>query len=92
MFKFNEDDILEILTEYLAESSGFGTFNARAILLGTPNKDLRLVAVINESEDESISQLDLEECDRNMDFNGSHKSENYIDKEKFLKINPKDMF
>lgn len=91
VFKYNEDDILEILTEYLAEANGFATFNARAILLGTPNRDLRLVAIVGEPEDESISKLDLEEFDKNIDFNGSHRPETYIDKEKFLKINPKDM-
>ncbi|MGM0885261.1 MAG: hypothetical protein ACQEXQ_29990 [Bacillota bacterium] len=71
-FKFNEDDILEILTEYLAEESGFGTFQSRAILLGTPGKDLRLISVIGDLEDDDISKLDLEDIDNKIEYNGSH--------------------
>lgn len=72
LIKYNEDDILEILTEYLAVENGFGTFNSRAVLLGEPNKDLRLVAVIGELEDETVYDVDLSELDSNMNFNGSH--------------------
>lgn len=72
LIKYNEDDILEILTEYLAEENHFGTFSSRALLLGTPNKDLRLIAVIGELDDESVDNADLEEIDSIMDFNGSH--------------------
>ncbi len=50
-FKYNEDDILEILTEYIAEQQKIGLFNARAILLGEPNKDLRMICAITEDED-----------------------------------------
>lgn len=71
-FKFNEDDILEILTEYLAEESGFGTFHSKAILLGTPGKDLRLISVIGDLEDDDISELDLEDIDNKIEYNGSH--------------------
>lgn len=71
-YKFNEDDILEILTEYLAEESGFETFRSRAILLGTPGKDLRLISVISDLEDDDISKLNLEDIDNKIEFNGSH--------------------
>ncbi|MGO4548924.1 hypothetical protein AB4Z29_29460 [Paenibacillus sp. 2TAB23] len=71
-FKFNEDDILEILTEYLAEENGFETFQSRAILLGTPGKDLRLISVIVDLENDDISKLDLEDIDNKIKFNGSH--------------------
>ncbi|MGO4185806.1 hypothetical protein AB4Z17_32230 [Paenibacillus sp. TAF43_2] len=71
-FKFNEDDILEILTEYLAEENGFETFQSRAILLGRPGKDLRLISVIVDLEDDDISKLDLEDIDNKIEFNGSH--------------------
>ncbi|GEM_PF-6152806 len=33
-YKYNEDDILEILTEYLASKSEIKSFNAKAVLLG----------------------------------------------------------
>src|SRR3989339_2184420 len=85
LFKYNEDDILEILTEYLAEKNGFGTFSSRAMLLGTPNKDLRVIAVVGEIEDTSIGNLDLEDIDKEMSFNGTHKYDYYSDTNSLLK-------
>jgi len=72
IFKYNEDDILEILSEYLAGENGFNTFQSRTLLLGTPGKDLRLIAVVGELEDDDITNLDLEDIDKEMDYNGSH--------------------
>jgi hypothetical protein len=74
IFKYNQDDILEILTEYLAEENGFDTFQSKAILMGSPGKDLRLIAVIGDLDDDDISNLDLEELDKEIDFNGSHSN------------------
>ncbi|MEH7073788.1 hypothetical protein [Neobacillus drentensis] len=73
VFKYNEDDILELLSEYLADENGFDTFRSKTILKGTPNKDLRLIAVIGELEDDNISKLDLDDIDKSIEFNGSHK-------------------
>ncbi len=84
-FKYNEDDILEILTEYLSEASGFDSFHTHAVLLGTPSQDLRLIAVVGESEDNSIEKINLEEIDREMDFNGTHKEGYYSDTKSLLK-------
>lgn len=72
IFKYNEDDILEILSEYLAEENDFNTFQSRELLLGTPDKDLRLIAVVSDLEDDDIAKLDLEDIDKKMDYNGSH--------------------
>ncbi|MED4531437.1 hypothetical protein [Metabacillus fastidiosus] len=72
LFKYDEDDILEILTEYLAEANGFDTFQSTAILLGEPGKDLRLITIISDLEDDDIISLNLEKIDVEMDFNGSH--------------------
>ncbi len=72
VFKYNQDDILEILTDYLAEESGFDTFQSKAILLGSPDRDLRLITVIGELDDDSIADIDLEDIDNSMDYNGSH--------------------
>jgi hypothetical protein len=72
VFKYNEDDILEILLECLAKENEFELYSSKGLLLGTPGKDLRLVAVVGELEDESVDVLDLDEIDRNMDFNGTH--------------------
>jgi hypothetical protein len=32
ILKYNEDDILEIVTEYMAEKHGFEEFNGKAML------------------------------------------------------------
>ncbi|MFC5529789.1 hypothetical protein [Cohnella yongneupensis] len=71
-FKFNSDDILEILTEYLAEKHGFGTFQSKAILLGDQSNGIRMVAIIGELEDDEIMKTDLEELDKDMKYNGDH--------------------
>lgn len=72
VFKYNEDDILEILSEYLAEEHGVDTFQSKAILKGELNNNLRLIAVIRELEDDNLSQIDMDEVDKSRSFNGSH--------------------
>ncbi|MCF6799655.1 hypothetical protein [Priestia megaterium] len=71
-FKYNEQDILEILSEYLYTNPNSETISSKAILLGETAKDLRLVAVIGDGEDEELFETDLEEIDKKIDFNGSH--------------------
>jgi hypothetical protein len=77
-FKYNEDDILEILTEYLAKENRFKKFFARAEILGSPGSDLRLVAVIGDSEDSSINDIDLKAIDKENKYNGPHTNNIYI--------------
>ncbi|MGG3799646.1 hypothetical protein [Metabacillus fastidiosus] len=72
IFKYNEDDILEILSEYLAEETGFDTYQSTAILLGTPGKDLRLIAVVGSEDDDDITKLNLEDIDNEVNYNGTH--------------------
>lgn len=43
IFKCNELDIWEILSEYLVVENGFNTFQSSTLLLGTPGKDVRLI-------------------------------------------------
>ena len=72
-FKYNEDDILELLTEALAKENSYGTFYSKSKLLGTSGNDLKLIAVIGElDDDDKIQSINLEEVDKNMGFNGSH--------------------
>jgi len=78
-FKYDEDDILEILTEYLAEENGFGTFASRAKIIGESGKDLRLIAIIGENDNTEIENLNIEDIDSKMEYNGNHW---------FLKNNP----
>lgn len=73
-FKYNEQDILKILSEYLHTNANSETISSQAILLGETAKDLRLVAVVGDGdgEDEELFETDLEEIDKKIDFNGSH--------------------
>lgn len=72
IFKYNEDDIIEILSEYLGDKTEFDTYQSKAMLLGTPGKDLRLIAVIGDLDDDDIAKLNLEDIDNEMDYNGTH--------------------
>lgn len=76
--KYNEDDVLEILTEHLAIKYGFNAFNSRAIFYGNPSQDLRMVCVIGESEDHKVNEVDLEALDEEIDYNGPHSKYHYI--------------
>lgn len=74
LFKYSEDDILEILIEHLAQQNSYGTFNSKAKLIGKPGKDLRLIAVIGNMDDFDINKIDLDNLDEKLSFNGSHLS------------------
>lgn len=84
--KYNEDDILEILTEYLAKAFNFEEFNARAMIIGTPGNDLRMIAVIGDSNDNSIEDENLDMIDTKIDYNGSHSKTRYINTSKFANM------
>lgn len=87
LLKYDQDDILEIITEYMAEKHGLGEFYARAMLFGTPDKDLRVVAVVGDSEDNSVKDVDLNKVDEELDYNGGHAHVTYIDPATFTKRN-----
>ena len=88
--KYNEDDILEILTEYLAKEYGFKVFNSKAKLLGSPGKDIRLVAVIGDLADNSVENVNLNEIDLKLKYNGSHSKARYINPSKFTNMKIED--
>lgn len=90
LYKLNQDDILEILTEYLAQLNGLDTFSSKAIIIGTPNKDLRVITAVGELEEENLYSLDLEEVDRKIDFNGSHANTKGVNPEDFINIDFED--
>ena len=88
--KYNEDDILEIVTEYLSKEYGFEEFNSRAQLFGTPGKDIRVVAVIGDLKDDSVNDVDLNEIDLKTEYNGSHSKARYINPSKFSNMKIED--
>jgi len=71
IFKYDEEDILEILSEYLAKKNDFETFNSKSAFLGTPGKNLRLISVIDD-EKSDLSDTNLSEIDKQINFNGDH--------------------
>ncbi len=78
--KLNEDDLLEILLEHFQEIEFKTSSFSRAILLGTPGKDLRFISIFGDEDDIELRKCNLEEIDRRCDFNGDHS---------FLEKNPK---
>ena len=87
MLKYNQDDILEIVTESMAKEHNFGEFHVKAMFLGTPGIDLRIVAVVGELEDKSIDEVDLESVDKKIDYNGFHSRIKASDMKAFAKKN-----
>ena len=70
-FKYNKDDILEILTETLAVESGFGTFSSNSNLI-IKNGEIFFIGVIGELEDEEVDNIDLEKLYSKIEYNGTH--------------------
>ena len=58
------DDILEILSEYLADANGFDTFSSRSIFFGAPGKDIRSISVNGALGDNELLNLDFQELIR----------------------------
>ncbi len=69
--KLDEDDILEILIEHFQDDELRGFSKACGCLLGKPGEDMRFIGVFSKSDDQ-IFDLDLEEIDKKIDYNGSH--------------------
>lgn len=88
--KYNEDDILEILTEYIARLHGYDDFNSKSIVLGTPGVDLRAVAVVSSSIDESIDEMDMVNLDKEIEYSGVHSKARYIDPSRFADMKIED--
>lgn len=68
--KLNEEDILEIVMEYLQEKYNNLPYS-NSILLGEVGKDLRCICAISEKIPHS--DLDLIEVDKKIDFTGDHE-------------------
>jgi hypothetical protein len=69
--KLSEDDIFEIIVDHYREYECFIYPNVRAVIKGTPDEDLRLIAVFSKNIDENLD-FDFNEIDASVNFNGSH--------------------
>jgi len=81
LFKLNEDDILEIVSEYVAEKTGIKEFSSKSIALGTPSKDLRIVVAVSN---EFLLDVDLLSVDKEIEFNGEHSRINGLSNDDML--------
>ena len=79
-FKYNKDDILEIITEYLAEENGFETFIASSNLI-IENGVVSFVAAIGELGNEEVDSINLNELFKEMNFNGTHSGVGLTDEQ-----------
>ncbi len=69
--KLDMDDILEILVEHFQDQSA-EFMNAKGIILGTPENELRFVGAFASECDEQFANLDLEKLDEFLSYNGDH--------------------
>lgn len=70
IYKLDEDDMMEIVTDHLAEESDFDPYQSVAMIKGTPEEDLRYVAVIGDYDDDEMKELDLDKLDQKIHYNG----------------------
>lgn len=87
--KLNEDDILEILIEHFWEGELKDKVTAKGLILGVPGKNLRFIGAFGNEECDEIYNYDLEEIDKNHEFNGSHS---FLEKNPDFYINPEEIF
>lgn len=81
LFKLNEDDILEIVSEYVAEKTGIKEFSSKSIALGTSSKDLRVIVAVSS---ESLLDIDLVGVDKEIEYNGEHNRINGLNNDDML--------
>lgn len=65
VFKYNQDDILEILIERLGEELELDSFLNNAVIVGTLGEDLRLIAAVGDEDNSNIGKLKLFGMDKN---------------------------
>ena len=75
-FKYNKDDILEILTEMIAKENGFGTFNSYSDLIIDDDK-VFFVGAIGKLEDNAVEKVDLNKLYHEMEYNGTHDGKGF---------------
>ena len=85
-FKYNKDDILEILTETLAIACGFDTFNSKSDLI-IDNGKIFFIGAIGKLEDDGINKADLTKLYKEMEYNGTHEARGCYSVEDWVKIN-----
>lgn len=70
-YKLNIDDVIEIVSDYLAENSGYKTFATNTRVFEDEGNWYMVIA-IGEADDLEIHKIDMEELNKNIDYNGIH--------------------
>lgn len=76
-YKLSEEDILDIINDYLSQKSNYKTLQSKLLVLGTPNKDLRVLAAITPRTEGELDNLDLVKIDEELEYNGEKSSLNH---------------
>lgn len=72
-FKLNSDDILSIVKDRLAQEVEFKDGHSAILNFIEDEKGLRIVAVFSDLDDD-LEKIDLNEIDKEIDFNGDISS------------------
>lgn len=75
-FKLNIEDVMEIVSEHMAVSEGFGCFTTNTRVIDE-NGEWYMVIAIGELEDREIDNLDMEMLSKKIKYNGTHGEEGY---------------
>ena len=75
-YKLCEDEILDIINDYLCQINNYENSQSKLLILGTPNKDLRVLAAITPNSEDQLDELDLEKVDEELEYNGEKSSLN----------------
>lgn len=70
-YKLNIDDVIEIVSDYLAENSGYKTFATNTRVFEDEG-NWNMVIAIGEADDFEIHKIDMEELNKNIKYNGIH--------------------
>lgn len=84
-YKLNQDDIMAIVNEVIAEKTGIKNFSVKSLMLGNPSKDLRMVVAVG-GLDSKIQDEQLIIADENMDYNGEHSHINGLSDNKMIDV------
>ena len=68
-YKLNEEDVMEIVSEHLAEQAGYKTFGTNTRIF-SDGKSWNMVIAIGEAEDFEIHRMDMEKLNRVLDYFG----------------------
>ena len=70
-YKLNIDDVIEIVSDYLAENSGYKTFATNTRIF-EDEENWNMVIAIGEAEDLEIHNINMEEINKSISYNGIH--------------------